>query len=266
MRTCSPTGLRRLRRGLVLRSVGAVTGRGDVQVLGGLGVNLRLDAAHFPYWETQSFGMLAGVHEPMVQEAMRRTLPAGGTFVDVGCNIGVTALTGARLVGGGGRVIAVDAQLESVMATRANAVANEMGQITAVHAAVSASDGSAAIIVAPESLWTRLASVSEDVHEVRRDVVPAVTLDTLLARHGVHRVDAVKIDVEGAELLVLDGMRETIRCHRPAIICEMHGTNAAFAERMRELDYVVTNLDGPDAIATTTPNAHALAVPRATLR
>ena len=55
----------------------------------------------------------------------------------------------------------------------------------------------------------------------RRFDVRAVALDGLTARSP--RVDLVKIDVEGAEDLVLDGMRDGLAAHRyRAVILELH--------------------------------------------
>ena len=56
----------------------------------------------------------------MVHEALRRTLGPGGVFVDVGSNLGYTALLAAGIVGPQGRVIALDAQRECALATIAS--------------------------------------------------------------------------------------------------------------------------------------------------
>ena len=72
----------------------------------------------------------------------------------------------------------------------------------------------------------------------------------------------MKIDVEGAEIDVLAGMRKTIEEHRPAIVCELHDTTAAFMEAMDGLGYATSNLDGKLPLLEAPPDAHALAVPR----
>jgi hypothetical protein len=72
----------------------------------------------------------------------------------------------------------------------------------------------------------------------------------------------VKIDVEGAEIDVLDGMRKTIEEHRPAIVCELHETARAFVETMDELGYATSNLEGKQSLLEAPPSVHALATPR----
>lgn len=56
--------------------------------------------------------------------------------------------------------------------------------------------------------------------------VPMVTLDSL----NIADVDLIKIDVEGYELPVIEGRRETIARWRPNIIIEQKGNEAAFGE------------------------------------
>jgi hypothetical protein len=51
--------------------------------------------------------------------------------------------------------------------------------------------------------------------------VPTRPLDAIISEMGISRVDAVKIDVEGAELLVLKGARETLTRDRPFLLVEL---------------------------------------------
>ena len=88
-----------------------------------------------------------------------------------------------------------------------------------------------------------------------------VSIDSLVARGEIPPPDVLKIDTEGAELQAIEGARATIAEHRPAIVCELHDTNAAFVALMDELGYVTSNLDGPAAVLGAGP-VHALAQPR----
>ena len=91
--------------------------------------------------------------------------------------------------------------------------------------------------------------------------VTVVSIDELVAAGAIPPPNVVKIDTEGAELQAIEGMRATIERHRPAIVCELHDTNAEFCALMESLGYVLTNLDGPEPVATAGP-VHALALPR----
>jgi hypothetical protein len=51
--------------------------------------------------------------------------------------------------------------------------------------------------------------------------VPAARADTLIAR-GEPAPDVIKIDVEGGELLVLQGARKLLADRRPVLLIEVH--------------------------------------------
>lgn len=261
MRTLDPEERRRLHDRHWMRPVEAVLTHGEFQVLGGPVCRARISAQHLPHWGAQAWNVLTGTHEPMVHEAMRRTLGPEAVFIDVGCNIGYTALVAASIVGPQGRVVALDAQRECVDATRRNAQLNGLTQVDVVHAAAAARSGETDVIVTEDSLWTRLASVGDHPLEVRRDRVPAVAIDDLVARRDLRTVDVVKIDVEGGELDVIAGMRWLLSHQRPFVICEMHGRNAEFCDALEEHGYRVVNLDGREAMREAGPNDHALCEP-----
>ncbi|MEA2154982.1 MAG: hypothetical protein QOE11_1122 [Solirubrobacteraceae bacterium] len=244
-----------------LRPVEAVLERGQLRVLGGPAHGSRLSGEHFAHWGAQAWSVLTGTHEPQVYEALRRTLGSGGVFLDVGCNVGYTALLAAGIVGPSGRVVALDAQRECAEATRRNAQLNGLGQVEVLHSAAGAGSGEAEVIVTQDPLWTRLASVGEHPLEVRRDRVAVTSVDDLVARLALPAVDVVKIDVEGAELDVLTGMQRVLAQQRPFVIAEMHGLNAEFCRAMSAAGYRVVNLDGLEPVALAGPNVHALCEP-----
>jgi FkbM family methyltransferase len=239
----------------------ALLQRGELRVLGGPAHGSRLSGEHLALWGAQAWSVLTGTHEPQVHEALRRTLGRGGVFVDVGCNIGYTALLAAGIVGPAGRVVALDAQRECAAATRVNARLNGLAQVEVHHSAVGAASGEAVVIVTQDPLWTRLASVGEHPLEVRRDRVAVTSLDDLAARLALATVDVVKIDVEGAELDVIAGMARVLAEQRPYVIAEMHDRNAQFCAAMAAAGYRVVNLDGLEPVAEAGPNVHALCEP-----
>jgi FkbM family methyltransferase len=249
-----------------LRPLELALERGELRVLGGPAHGSRLAGEHFAHWGAQAWSVLTGTHEPMVHEALRRTLGPGGVFVDVGCNLGYTALLAAGIVGPRGRVVALDAQRECAEATRANARLNGLAQIDVHHAAAGAVSGEEDVIVTQDPLWTRLASVGEHPLEVRRERVAVTSLDDLVERLDLPAVHVVKIDVEGGELDVVAGMRRILAERRPFVIAEMHDRNEPFARALSEAGYRVVNLDGLEPVAQAHANVHVLCEPVELLR
>ncbi|MGH9070283.1 MAG: FkbM family methyltransferase [Acidimicrobiales bacterium] len=60
-----------------------------------------------------------------------------------------------------------------------------------------------------------------------RVVVEVDTLDGLCARVGIGRLDFVKVDVEGAELPVLEGGRDSLEALRPTLLVEIEERHTA---------------------------------------
>jgi FkbM family methyltransferase len=245
-------------RGL-LRPLAPLTGRGELSILGGLAVGLRLDARTFAPWGAQAYAVLTGTHEIQVQQALVRSLREGDHVWDVGANIGYVALVAARIVGSSGRVVALEPDADCAAAIRTNAARNDLASIEVVEAAAAERSGAAELVVVRDRLWTRLASVGDHELGERRVTVRTVALDDLDGPPPT----VVKIDVEGAELDVVAGMTRLLRDARPLVICEMHGRNAEFCAAMRAAGYAVSNLDGPEPVEEAGANVHALCTPRA---
>ena len=167
-----------------------------------------------------------GVWEPDSWRAMREHLHPGDTFVDVGAHIGYYSLKAATVVGPGGHVIAVEPNPETVRKLQGNISASGASGVIAV-APVACSDAEATLelFAAPESNTgeTSLsrANASQTGAVVTTYRVRARPLDDIIRETGVSRADVLKIDVEGAEYLVLKGAEQTLTRYHPVVIVEL---------------------------------------------
>ena len=168
---------------------------------------------------------LFGAFERTTARALATLLPAAGVAVDVGANIGAHTLPMARRVGAAGRVIALEPTRWAVEGLRRNISLNP-GPGPGHHR------HSAALVAPGESLsdeydssWP--VSPAERRHAVHRGVPHsaegsiALTLDELVAREALTRLDVVKIDVDGRELRVLRGAGSTLSTLRPSVVLEL---------------------------------------------
>jgi len=201
-----------------------------------------------------------GNAELPVQEAFVDRVRPGMTVLDIGANIGFMTLLAARLVGDTGSVTALEPVPGNVERIRGNAELNALSNVRVLEFAASDQDGPAQLYVSDYSAFSRLTSTSRPSSVVDVLDVKARTVDSLVADGTLAPPDLVKIDVEGAELAVISGMRETIARHRPDILCEVHDCNVAYVALMTELDYVVTNLDEDVPVELGQRNAHTLAL------
>ena len=96
--------------------------------------------------------------------------------------------------------------------------------------------------------------------------VETVKLDDLIESGVVRKPNYCVIDVEGAELEVLEGMRKTIEICKPVILVEIHWLGIRFIsfyeENLAPLGYEIKNLDPNKGIVSESERWHAVLVPR----
>jgi FkbM family methyltransferase len=253
------------RDGLSGRALGVVLSgleRGVLRVPQGYAGGLAFDMRHLPISHAH-FGSIAfGNLESAVQEAMVRHLGDGGVFYDIGANIGFFALLGAHLSGlESVQVYAFEAAPDNAEAIRVNAALNGIGNVTVICKAVSSASGRGRLQVVDDQSWSKLEDYGEHPYTEQVIEVDLVSIDDLIAAGELTPPTLVKIDVEGAELAVLEGMRSTIDAYRPAIICELHGTHHEFVAAMDAHGYRLINLEGTIPVSEEGASAHALALP-----
>jgi FkbM family methyltransferase len=151
-----------------------------------------------------------GAFEPEVVAIFLERASRARVVVDVGANVGVFSLLAWR-ANPAAQVIAVEPNPVTANLLRATVERNR-ASIEVMELALSDRPATAQI-----SLQGGLSSI---VREPPRDVattsVSTACFDDVIAG----AVDLVKIDAEGAELMVLRGMIATLRQSRPAVICE----------------------------------------------
>jgi FkbM family methyltransferase len=204
-------------------------------------------------------GFATGTAERPLQEALVRELGRGATFFDIGANVGFITLIAAKLVGPSGRVVAFEPVPSHVAAINANLALNGLHGIEVRETAIGREAGSASLIVSDFSAFARFASVSTPDRARETIEVAVSSIDELVGCGALPTPDVIKIDVEGAELDVIEGMQRTLGEHRPVILCEVHDSNARYVELMRSLGYEVTNLDEDVPVEHGHRNVHTLA-------
>ena len=162
--------------------------------------------------------MLFGTYEASTVRACRSWLRPGMTAVDVGAHAGYYTVLFSRLVGADGRVFAFEPHPVTFELLARNVRRRAPGNVHIYREAVSDREGDADFWQAPLSLGHSLLPVKAGCERIP---VQTVSLDGLCRRYGVERLDLVKVDVEGGEPEVFDGMREVCaRSPRLALLAE----------------------------------------------
>jgi len=186
------------------------------------GVTMQLD----PYDIVTQAILLNRTWEPSTTYELLRRVPAGGTFVDVGAHVGWYTLKAAQVVGPKGHVIAVEPNRETLVQLRDNIRASRVNAIVVV-APVACSESETTLTFYATSRANTggsslsLANAAQDAPITASYPVRARRLDDIVEEARVGRVDAIKIDVEGAEFLVLKGAAETLDRDRPIVAVEL---------------------------------------------
>lgn len=206
---------------------------------------LRGPAAGLRFAGGDTIGYILGASEPAVQATLVAHLKPGSVLFDVGANTGFLTMLGCRLVGPAGQVHAfepIDANIDTL---RANLALNGFTNATVHQLALS--DTSEEVLMASGKRHITAAICG------RGDIaVQATRCDEL----HLPAPTVVKIDVEGAERSVLEGMRDTIAESRPVLVIEIHGDQReAVEEFLDDAGYThsVLNDDGMP---------HLLGIPR----
>lgn len=173
--------------------------------------------------ERAAAAMFFGSYSPLVVNAIKRCLRPGDIFFDVGANVGYLSAVAAQLVGHGGQIHSFEPVPRYFESLQRLVELNPSHTIFANSCAAGASAGSATIHITREPGQNTLVTGYKSGFEVSSTLeVPVITLDTYIESRCLDRVTLIKIDAEGFELPILEGLRRTLRNgHRPPIICEI---------------------------------------------
>jgi FkbM family methyltransferase len=159
---------------------------------------------------------------PQEYAAFKRAVSPGMVALDVGANVGAYSMLLGQWVGPTGRVFAFEPAPSAFHGLVRHLRLNDLsGVVRAVHAAAGDRETQAEFLIMGTAGEGRLAAPADG--DGARVNVPVVTIDAFCAREGIDP-DFIKIDVEGWELAVLRGARETIRRRGRALalFVEMH--------------------------------------------
>lgn len=154
-----------------------------------------------------------GVFEPAGTDLVTRLLRPGDVCVDAGCHVGYYTCLFAHLVGPTGYVYAFDANPESCLLTRRNLEANHLENAEVTQAALGDQQGSTTFYVSTDD-QTGLSSLGPIPRHKEAIAVPWLRLQDFLRERRIPRVRLLKLDVEGAEEIVLRGLTRFLKERR----------------------------------------------------
>lgn len=184
---------------------------------------------------------IAGCIDPNEFAFLDRFLEPGMTFLDAGANEGIYSVFAAQLVGAEGTVWAFDPSQREISRLTCNVELNNL-RVRIFPMALADQTGDAEMLVAGYG-HEGLNTMGQFFHEVEgatKELIPVATLDDIVKENPLERLDFIKIDVEGAELKVLQGAAATLRRYRPLLLLEVADRTLRQQGSSREqlLDYL----------------------------
>lgn len=183
-------------------------------------------------------GCWLGTYELEKQDAFVKFIKPGQVVCDIGANVGFNTLLSSRLVGPQGKVLSFEPVPRNLALLRQRVEMNHCANVTVFDAAVSNAAGEATFSEGANSANGSLGGGGT----LR---VRVVCLDDLLRDGVIAPPNLLKIDVEGAEAMVLQGAKTLLETHHPTIFLATHGTEAhnQCIDILRGFGYTLASMD-----------------------
>ena len=184
-----------------------------------------------------------GTYEAAELELFARSIRPGDTVLDIGAHIGLYTLTAARAVGPTGRVVAFEPSTDNFALLEANVAANGYTNVELHRVACSDTTGTGRTTCCP-GRTAETTSLRADGAGARVDTVRLHDLDV--------RPQAVKMDVQGAEPLVLAGAAQLLAADELIVFTEVSVDHLAqngaraYVESLRAEGFTLLRIDEAD--------------------
>jgi FkbM family methyltransferase len=179
---------------------------------------------------SRGFFMMRDYYEPLL-EILDSILKPGEVFFDCGANQGIFTLAAAKLVGEKGKVLSIEPQPYAVKCINENLKLNQLDNVTVTEAAVSDQKGRVTLDLSQSEV---AASIVSDFGGSNTLEVETVTLDDMAEE--IHTMpDVIKLDVEGAEYMALQGAIEVIDTSKPVLVLEVWDASDEHCSQFHEL-------------------------------
>ena len=196
-------------------------------------------------WDSESTLMFFGCPESIREDLLfiKKQKLGLGNIIDVGANIGMYSIYFAKEIPIHGKVYAFEPAQELFFRLSKNVDINNLGNSLQIESLAINNTAEPTLLSLPRDLHKSSGSgsliPSPDYIKV---TVPSTTLDAYCSQHKIGKVSLIKIDVEGAELQVLEGFSAILKRDKPSIFFEVNGSN--FAEGFKGAEKIFGALLG----------------------
>ena len=166
-------------------------------------------------------GIILYPNEIHLQRFLKKNLDVGDTAFDIGSNIGYTSILASKMVGASGHVYSFEPINKNYLILKKNINLNNCKNISIVKKAISNKNGEAEFIITDNGENLAMSSMvwGKQSYNTTKELVKTINIDDDPKLKNISP-KTIKIDVEGAEGLVVEGMQKLISRCRPYIYIE----------------------------------------------
>ena len=174
-------------------------------------------------WANEDIGkrlILQGGYETNELLAFHRLIRQGDVCVDVGGNVGIFSLNFAKCCKNEGKVYVIEPIRKNQLVIELAAIVNGIDNIQIFPFALSDRDGEVVLEIPSIDGAYAYIKNSDQTGSVANLTVRCLPLDVFVNEQNIMRIDILKIDVEGAEMLVLEGGKAILSdpVRRPRVV------------------------------------------------
>lgn len=163
------------------------------------------------------------------------TLKPGQRVVDIGANIGSFTILAGSVVGPTGRVFAFEPMPETFERLRENVALNQLDHVVCQQAAVDAMDGTLTMKLARKSALASAHGVNPEETTEGSVTVPCLSLRHVFEHNQIDRVHLLKVDCEGSEYGIFEGLAPELASRIDQIVMEVHPVQGKSSEGLKRV-------------------------------
>jgi len=195
---------------------------------------------------SSNFAYYLGNFKNVQMNIVKDLLHNGDIFYDIGANVGIYTLLSSEKVGNPGIVVAFEPLPANVRILNKHIQMNKCTNVRVIECALSNVSGNCLFFEHPDNT---MGSISKNGNLE----VPTLTLDSVVADGIAPPPDLIKMDVEGAESIVLRGGLDVLRNYCPTLLISLHSDQQRkeCIDLLQGLGYSVQPIDDRDLSRTS---------------
>lgn len=189
-----------------------------------------------------------GSYETEIAEKLVGLIKLGYSFIDVGANVGYySMLADKNRISSDQIFFAIEPFQKNIDIIKTHFEKNSINKVEIIQKVISNIEKKVEFSATENHAANTYLSESEFYHKADKVVIDAVSLDSICANYSFDKL-VIKIDVEGAEWEVLEGMKECLTKFQPKILlatheCHVKGIEKKCIHYLKELGYTCTAID-----------------------